>query len=245
MTDQSVPFWVIIPAAGLGQRMQSEIPKQYLKINNKTVIEHTLECFINHPKIAGVVVVKHSEDSYWDQLHYKFQTTPVFTTEGGVDRNDSVLQGIKYLMNIKQLAADTWVMVHDAARPCLPKTDIDALLSIRQSDCIGGILASPVRDTMKRVSKINEDQSDSLMVSHTESREGLWHALTPQMFRLSKLFEAIRYCQNNNIMVTDDCSAMAALGLNPIIVEVSHNNIKVTYADDIALASFFIKQNNN
>lgn len=244
MTDQqlysqSSKVWVVIPSAGTGQRMQSEVPKQYLKILDQTLIEHTLDCFIDHQQVAGIVVVLSSDDKIWQSLNIKSGAKLICTVEGGSSRSDSVIQGLKYLNAIDSITSSTWIMVHDAARPCLSRIDLDALLSIRADDCIGGLLASPVRDTMKRA-LASQNADDHKMVSHTEPRDNLWHALTPQMFRLGTLQNALEMCQKRDFNVTDECSAMEFIGENPIIVESTENNIKVTHPSDIALATFLI-----
>ena len=237
--NQSSLVWVVIPAAGTGQRMQSELPKQYLKINGKTVLEHTLNSFFGNNQIAGIVVVLSPEDKNWNTSFSSATSIPVFTVDGGKNRSESVLHGLNYLIENNSISTDTWVMVHDAARPCLSKTDINSLLSIQHEDCIGGILASPVRDTMKR----SIQQKEQSVINKTENRDDLWHALTPQLFRLGEIKEAIKYCQKRGINITDECSAMESMGHNPRIIEGSHNNIKITYPTDLDLASFLIEQN--
>ncbi|MEH6457206.1 MAG: 2-C-methyl-D-erythritol 4-phosphate cytidylyltransferase [Cocleimonas sp.] len=252
MTDQqlssqvlskSSKVWVVIPAAGIGQRMKSELPKQYLKIHDKTLIEHTLDCFLGHEQVAGIIVVLNPDDQDWQFLNIESKTTPLFTVNGGSNRSDSVIQGLRCLDEEHNIPANTWVMVHDAARPCLTKTDLNALLELREINCIGGLLASPVTDTMKR--SVNNKSSDSLKsVSHTESRENLWHALTPQMFRLGTLQKALTHSVSKRYKVTDECSAMEFMGEKPILVKSTHNNIKITNPSDIALASFLLSTNN-
>ena len=183
--------WVVIPAAGIGKRMQSDVPKQYLKINDKTVLEHTLNCFLFHPKVLGIIVVLNTDDYYWKNIKLSpDHSKTIYTVEGGKERSDSVIQGLDYLLMVEQLAEDSWVMVHDAARPCLTENDINSLLSIRANTSVGGILASPVRDTMKRA------VSNTNIISCTESREDLWHALTPQLFKIGELKDAINHCIN-------------------------------------------------
>ncbi len=249
---QLVPVWVVIPAAGIGQRMQSVLPKQYIKIHDKTLIEHTLDCFLEHKQIAGIVVVISDTDNYWQSLKVNTGNAPVITVKGGKDRCDSVIAGLNYLERIKKIPLSSWVMVHDAARPCLSTKDLDAVLALRETNGVGGLLASPVRDTMKRsiaLEKTSIAKESSLLstVSHTESRENLWHALTPQMFCLGALQNALSFCQNNDIGVTDESSAMESVGEKPLIVKCSHNNIKVTHPDDIKLATYFLsgKKGNN
>jgi len=242
MTEQqSSPVWVVIPAAGAGQRMQSNTPKQYLKINNKTVIEHTLDSFQSNKKVAGIVVVVSANDAYWQASFSESSTVPVFIVEGGKNRSESVFQGLHYLLKSRGVSFDSWVMVHDAARPCITKEDIDALLSIRNSNGVGGILASRVRDTMKR-SLTDKTIQNKITIEKTESRDNLWHAQTPQMFRLGDLKDAITYCNDQNIAVTDECSAMEIKGHRPQIVEGSYNNIKITYSSDLELAAFLLNK---
>ena len=228
--------WVVMPAAGIGSRMQSDTPKQYLKIHDKTIIEYTMDCFISHPEVAGIVLALASDDPYWKGVSsaQTYATTPIYTVEGGSERSDSVLQTLDYLTMVEKLDADCWVMVHDAARPCLSKADIDNLLSSRKKDSDGAILASPVRDTMKRAVRGNST------ISHTESRDNLWHALTPQMFKLGVLRDALLRCREKQIEVTDDASAMEAMGYSIDLIEGDSSNIKITRPADIKLASLFL-----
>jgi len=227
--------WVVIPAAGIGKRMQSDVPKQYLKINNKTVLEHTLNCFLFHPDVAGIIVVLNSDDYYWKNIKLSSNhDKPIYTVEGGKERSDSVVQGLDYLLMVEQLAEDSWVMVHDAARPCLIEKDINSLLSIRTKESAGGILASPVRDTMKRA------VTNKNIISKTESREDLWHALTPQLFRIGELKDAITTCQEKDISITDESSALEATGKQVELVEGSMNNIKITQQSDFEMATLLL-----
>ncbi len=228
--------WVVIPAAGIGKRMQSETPKQYLKINNKTILEHTLACFTSHDDVAGIIVVLHTDDFYWKKIKLSDSVKkPLYTVEGGKERSDSVMQGLDYLDMVEQLSEDSWVMVHDAARPCLSSIDIDALLSIRDENYAGGILASPVRDTMKRAVT-----TSSNTISHTESREDLWHALTPQLFRLGELRSALLSCLDKGVTITDEASALEAMDKKIKLVEGSSSNIKITRSADLELATLFL-----
>ena len=234
--DNSKKVWVVIPAAGVGKRMQSELPKQYIKIHDKTILEHTINCFSQHPEIAGIVVAINFEDPYWNDLKIDTGSLPLYTVEGGAERSDSVSQALEYLSVVEQAAKDSWLMVHDAARPCLSQQDIDALLAIRETDAVGGILASPVRDTMKR-------GDEAQLITHTESRDNLWHALTPQMFRLGQLQDAFQHCLDKNITITDESSALEAIGEKPKLVEGSSTNIKVTQPADLDLATWLLSKN--
>ncbi len=226
-------FWALLPAAGVGKRMQADCPKQYLPLLNKTVIEQTLAAFLEHPKIEGVVVVLGESDAYWPELslasHPKIQRAT-----GGKERFHSVLNGLQQLSQTAD--EDDWVLVHDAARPCLRRQDLDRLLSELGDDEVGGLLALPVRDTMKRA------MAEGAEVSETVDREGLWHALTPQMFRLGALRCAIEHCIEEDFDITDDASAMELVGLKPKLVEGFEDNIKITRPRDLALAELYLAQ---
>ncbi len=240
MTDKnSQKVWVVIPAAGIGKRMQSDIPKQYLKINNKTILEHTLNCFATHSKIAGIIVVLNTDDFYWKKIKLSSDSSlPIYTVEGGKERSDSVMQGLDYLLMVEQLAEDSWVMVHDAARPCLLEKDIDTLLASREkSISVGAILASPVRDTMKRA------KPATTQIDKTESRQDLWHALTPQLFRIGELKNALETCLEKGITVTDEASALESMGGQIELVEGNSTNLKVTQPEDLELAKLLLSKN--
>lgn len=228
------PVWVIIPAAGVGSRMQADRPKQYLPVAGRSVIEHTLDCFLEHPAVAGIVVAVSADDPYWAVLPH--DPARVFTAPGGRERADSVLNALDYLAETLRAHADSWVLVHDAARPCLQADDVGRLLAVRgQAGNAGALLAVPVRDTMKRA------RHDSLRVSHTEERNGLWHALTPQMAKLGVLREALTYALTKGLAVTDEASALEHVGLHPLLVEGDACNIKITRPADLALAEFFMR----
>lgn len=222
--------WVVIPAAGAGRRMGSEIPKQYLPLAGRTIIEHTLACFTHHPAVRGIIIAIAADDEWWSALAIA-STVPVVTVPGGAERADSVrnaLDGLEEMAN-----ANDWVLVHDAARPCLSREDLDRLIAAVASDEVGGLLAAPVRDTMKRADAAGR-------VERTEDRTGLWHALTPQMFRLGLLGRALREALSAGAAVTDEASAVERLGLRPRLVEGSALNIKVTRPEDLPLAGFVL-----
>jgi len=225
-------YWAIIPAAGVGRRMHSDIPKQYLPLAERTVLEHTLHRISLHPLIAEIIVVISEGDTHWKKLHLDWVAKPVRTVFGGEERCHSVLNGLEAIT----LKADDndWVLVHDAARPCVRPDDIDRLI-MRCRDDVGGILAIPVSDTMK--------QSDDAGLSEsTIDRSRLWHAYTPQMFRLGKLRDALRQALEQKLLVTDEAMAMEQAGYKPRLVEGHADNIKITRPEDLALAAFFIKQ---
>lgn len=225
-------YWALIPAAGVGARMQADRPKQYLPLLGKTVIEHTLARFVRHPAIQGIVIALGAEDAYWAGLDFN-PGKAFYRAEGGAERSDSVLNALKVLQ--AHARPTDWVLVHDAARPCLHARDIDALIEACRGDAVGGILATPVRDTMKRA-------DDTQHIRRTEEREGLWHALTPQMFRLQDLTRALERALAEGVGVTDEASAMEYMGLHPRLVEGRGDNIKITRAQDLDLAEFFLSR---
>lgn len=233
--DKSNPpsVWVVIPAAGVGKRMQADRPKQYLLLANKTVIEQTLSCFSQHPVIAGIVIALHPEDPYWDTLDIELPIA-YFVVDGGKERSDSVLNALNMMQNTLNIADDAWVMVHDAARPCLLEKDIDKLITeCLASGAVGGILARKVSDTIKR-----SKPTDVILA--TEDRTNLWHALTPQMFRLKPLADALQQALDQQFVITDEASAMENSGESPVLIEAFGNNIKITHPDDLALAEFLL-----
>jgi 2-C-methyl-D-erythritol 4-phosphate cytidylyltransferase len=224
-------FWVVIPAAGVGKRMKAKRPKQYLRLAHKTVIEHTLARFIAYPGVAGIVVVIDAYDSYWSELHFSGDRD-LLTVSGGKERCHSVLNALEYLSD--SAASQDWVLVHDAARPCLTYTDLHQLITTLDQDPVGGILAVPVRDTIKRAT---EDQR----IAQTVDRKGLWHALTPQMFRLEILTKALHQSLADGHLVTDEASAVEYMGLKPRLVEGRADNIKITCPEDLTLAEYYLE----
>lgn len=226
-------IWVIIPAAGVGRRMGSDVPKQYLLLNDKPVIEHTLDVFSSHQAISEIVIAVSKDDEYWSSINLK-STKPIHKAEGGKERCDSVLNGLNYLEN--KAKADDWVLVHDAARPCLRHEDLNLLIDSLEQHAIGGILAVPVKDTMKR------SIENSNLIKETVDRESLWHALTPQMFRFSFLRDALESALKNNKVITDEASAIEYAGGKPVLVEGHADNIKITRPEDLALAAFFLRE---
>lgn len=228
-------FWAVIPAAGVGKRMQADRPKQYLPLHNKTVIEHTLDRLLSLDEITGVILSISEGDEYWPELEYTTDK-PLLIASGGKERCDSVLNALSLLSLKIDQTENIWVLVHDAARPCVRPEDIQHLIKIASSKDDGGLLALPVRDTMKR-SLSNE----SSQVESTVEREGLWHALTPQMFSLNLLMDALSVAQQKKLLVTDDASAMELAGYHPQLVEAHEDNIKITRAFDLKLAELFLQ----
>ena len=224
----------IVPAAGVGSRMQADRPKQYLKINGKTILEHTIDSLTSHPLIDSVIVAISKDDVFFETLglHRK----PVSVIEGGKERADSVLNGIL------QLNDTDWALVHDAARPCVDERDITNLMQVIDDTSVtGGILATPVRDTMKRLNA-SLSSGDKNVIAHTEERVGLWHALTPQLFPAALLRKALNEGLAKGENITDEASAMELAGYKVAMINGSPANIKVTHPADLPLASFYLQQ---
>ncbi|WP_434997189.1 2-C-methyl-D-erythritol 4-phosphate cytidylyltransferase [Vibrio scophthalmi] len=221
----------IVPAAGVGSRMKAGKPKQYLTIGQQTVLEHTVEKLLAHPAVGIVVVAITDGDPYFPEL--SIATHPrVIRVSGGKERADSVLSALQYVQ-VHQLGE--WAMVHDAARPCVRVEDLNTLISVSQTHDVGAILASPVRDTMKR-SNQNGD------IDHTVDREALWHALTPQMFKTEPLTRILSDALAAGAMITDEASAFEWAGLQPALVQGYADNIKITQPEDLALAEFYLER---
>jgi 2-C-methyl-D-erythritol 4-phosphate cytidylyltransferase len=230
---QSIKFWAVVPAAGVGKRMNADRPKQYLQLDDKTVIEHTLMRLLNADVFTAVAVAISEEDPYWPELAIATHEK-VITAAGGKERADSVLSALKA---IRTLASDDdWVLVHDAARPCITTTDIMHLIDTLKNDEVGGILALSSHDTLKSV------QGDCIV--DTLDRCYIWRALTPQMFRYGLLKTALEEAEGNSA-ITDEASALELKGLQPKIVEGRPDNIKITRPEDLALAQFYMEHQND
>jgi 2-C-methyl-D-erythritol 4-phosphate cytidylyltransferase len=224
-------FWGVVPAAGVGARMGADRPKQYLDLLGKTVIEHTLERLLAAELFIGIAVSVSPEDPYWPQLTISRHPL-VHTAPGGRERAESVKNGLEFLA---ALARPTdWVLVHDAARPCVHVDDIRRLAETLHDDPVGGILAQPVHDTLKRV------EQGSIL--ETVDRRQIWRALTPQMFRLGALHQALNDAAARGQIVTDEASALELQGQRPRIVEGRPDNIKITRPEDLSLAAFYLEQ---
>jgi len=231
MSSQPAALWAVVPAAGVGSRMQASVPKQYLPLHGRSVIECALQRLASLPAVQGIVVALAADDHWWPDLQIELNI-PLLTVAGGEQRCDSVLNALGLLSQTAGSA--DWVMVHDAARPCVQRADLDKLYQrVTQADQ-GGLLAIPVRDTMKRA------EGERMQVVETVDRNDLWHALTPQMFRLGELQQALSQALANGQQVTDEASAMEYAGYQPLLVEGHHDNIKITHPDDLALAEYFL-----
>jgi 2-C-methyl-D-erythritol 4-phosphate cytidylyltransferase len=225
-------YWAIVPAAGSGSRMGAALPKQYLQLGERTVLEHTLDTLLAVEGLAGVVLVVAADDRHWPAIRPRYAGQSLDVATGGAERCDSVLNGLDVLEG--KAAPGDWVLVHDAARPCVRRGDIRALMAGVAADSDGGLLGIPVADTMKQVA------ADGRVVA-TVDRGGLWHALTPQMFRLEPLRAALRQAVAGQSLVTDEASAMELAGYRPLMVQGHRDNIKITLPADLALATCYLQ----
>lgn len=233
LADDATSIWAVIPAAGIGKRMGSAIPKQYLQLHGKTILQLTIERVLSVQQVKGIVIALREDDEYWNNLNID-SSKPVLTVTGGEERVDSVINALNFLQNSKE-DEDVWVLVHDAVRPCVTADDINELIQQTIGNVSGGLLATPVRDTMKR-------QDAQQNVETTVDREGLWHALTPQFFPLKVLLEILEKAQKEGVNVTDEASAMESEGFHPKLVSGSPGNIKITSPGDLALAEHFYNE---
>ena len=225
-------YWAMTPAAGAGKRMRTTIPKQYLPLVGRPVIAHALDTLLSYPPVIGLVVAISPGDEWWPEVAASMVTDkPLQVVAGGAERCHSVLNGLETLW--KWAHPDDWVLVHDAARPCLTTSDLDRLLAELSDDPVGGLLAVPVRDTLKEVDNAGR-------VTATVDRSRLWHALTPQMFRLGMLRDALRATLETGWLVTDEAAAIEAAGFAPRLVEGRADNVKITRPEDLALAEFYL-----
>lgn len=217
----------VVPAAGAGSRMKTDIPKQYLTIKGKTVLEYTLAKLLSCPAITRVVVVLSASDERFYQL--AVASDPRITIElGGKLRAESVLAGLTSL-------ADTdWALVHDAARPCVDGHDILTLIEQVIPTGLGGILAVPLSDTIKR------SQAGRAIIDKTIDRSQLWAAVTPQLFNAKVLRQSLVQALAVGITITDEASAIEYSGGHPLLVAGKRSNLKITQAEDLSLAEFYL-----
>lgn len=223
-------LFALVPAAGIGERMGAGMPKQYLTLQGKTLAEHTMGRLLSFARIQKVVVAIASSDPWWPQLNVS-RHKRVLATEGGDSRARSVLNGLKALLDDGGADAADWVLVHDMARPCLRLSDLEKLISETQAE--GALLALPVSDTIKQ-------SNDDDCAEATLNRDHVWRALTPQLFCIGDLVKAIESGLASGLNITDESSAMEALGKTPKLVAGQSDNIKITHPDDLALARFYL-----
>jgi 2-C-methyl-D-erythritol 2,4-cyclodiphosphate synthase/2-C-methyl-D-erythritol 4-phosphate cytidylyltransferase len=217
---------VLIPCAGSGSRFGGEIPKQFQMLGGKRVIDHSVELFTSMVEISSIWV-----GSSYEDLQLKPSPKPVYVTPtGGTTRAQTVLNTLNWMID-QQIYLTDWVLVHDAARPGLRKKDVQSLIAavLQDASCCGGILALPVADTLKQ-SNVN-----NVNIQNTVSRNLLWQAQTPQMFQLGQLQKAIEHSQINGLEVTDEASAMEAMGFLPLLIKGSLENFKITYQEDLCI----------
>jgi 2-C-methyl-D-erythritol 4-phosphate cytidylyltransferase / 2-C-methyl-D-erythritol 2,4-cyclodiphosphate synthase len=234
-------LWAIVPAAGRGERFASSaspsIPKQYTPLLGRSVLEWSLRALLAEPRIQGIVVVLAAGDAHWAEIARSLDSPKLLTTIGGAHRQDSVMNGLEYLAPTAQ--ADDWILVHDAARPCLRAGDLSALCDALENnprsaaaDIGGVVLAAPIVDTIKR------ELPHGL---ETVDRTGLWRALTPQVFAYAALRKALNYAAADKLAVTDEAQAMERMGIRAALVPGSPFNIKVTRAEDLEVAAAILK----
>ncbi len=223
--------WAVVPAAGGGARMRADRPKQYLRLLGHTILERSLERLGSHPRVRGVLVGISTDDVYWPTLSGPFPKL-LGTYPGAAERAATVLNGLNALADYA--AADDWVLVHDAARPCLRHADIDTLLVDIAGHPDGGLLALPVNDTVKRA-----DHNGCSV--ETVQRASLWRALTPQAFRYEALKSALEQALAAGVEITDEASAMELAGARPRLVRGHADNIKITVPEDLALAEIYLR----
>ncbi|WP_158153562.1 2-C-methyl-D-erythritol 4-phosphate cytidylyltransferase [Pseudomonas sp.] len=224
MTYSSPAFWAVIPAAGVGARMAADRPKQYLHLGGRTILEHSLDCFLDHPGLKGLVVSLAEDDPYWPDLASS-RDPRIQRAPGGAERADSVLNALLHL-HAQGASEDDWVLVHDAARPNLARSDLDKLLGELAHDPVGGLLAVPAKDTLKRADAHGR-------VAETIDRSTIWQAYTPQMFRLGALHRALADSLVADVAITDEASAMEWAGQSPRLIEGRSDNLKVTRPEDL------------
>ncbi len=223
--------WAVIPAAGVGERIGLPVPKQYLRIEDKTILEHALTPLINNEYIVGIVVVLHKDDQYFADLTINCKSKELWTIIGGKTRAQSVLNALNHLQDYAD--KNDFILVHDAVRPCLTPTDLQRLLDACIEDSVGGVLATPLLDTIKKVSERS--------IVDTLARDNLWRALTPQMFRFGLLLDALRESVEEDIEITDEAFAVERYGFCPCVVKGDVRNIKVTTPEDIPIAEMFLQ----
>jgi 2-C-methyl-D-erythritol 4-phosphate cytidylyltransferase len=225
-------IWCVIPAAGRGARFGADRPKQFLPVLGRPLIEWTLDRIATHPSIGGIVLVMAGDESVW-RAPARWCEKPLLRASGGAERADSVLAGLNAVP--PQCAASDWVLVHDAARPCVRHTDLDRLLEGGRRSAHGAILAAPVRDTIKRGTPAGR-------IDATVSRVNLWRALTPQMARRGQLTAAlVRAMENGSSAVTDEAYALELAGFSPLLVEGYDDNLKLTSASDRVLVEAVLR----
>lgn len=225
--------WAIVPAAGVGQRMASTIPKQYLKLQNRTILEHAASVLLENSNIKQLVFALHEDDKYFSQLSIQYEHNNIRQVIGGETRAHSVLNALEAIKN--DVNPDEYVLVHDAARPCLSAADLQRLIDKCLQHEVGGILAAPVTDTVKQVQHCE--------IQKTLDRSSIWRAFTPQMFKFNILHQSIKQALTDKVSITDESSAVEYMQRQPCVVEGSASNIKITRSEDLDIAEMYLNQN--
>jgi 2-C-methyl-D-erythritol 4-phosphate cytidylyltransferase len=230
----------VVPAAGLGKRFGAKIAKQYSNLLGKTLMEHCLERLLNMP-CESIIVALHNRDNNWQDLDL-FNNSRISCIGGGDDRTQSVRNA---LTSIEGRAGEKdWVLVHDVVRPCITQNDLVNLIAMLEDSPVGGLLATPVNATLKRILPSTNQSDNPLIVGvvdETVEREALWQAATPQMFRYGLLSAALKHCAERNISITDEAQAVEIFGYQPQVIRGRSDNIKVTNAEDLVLAEAILR----
>lgn len=227
----SQKFFAVVPAAGVGRRMGGEMPKQYLSLCGRSIVEQTLNKLLCVSNLEKIIVAVSAADDHWTSLAVASHPR-IVKVIGGRERSDSVLNGLVHLSTFAN--ESDWVLVHDVARPCVAVNDIQRMMQHLSDHKVGGILAIPVNDTLKRV--------NGVAIEATVDRLQLWQAQTPQMFRLGMLRDALSRAVCDGVTVTDEASAIERAGYYPVVVEGSNSNIKITRPEDLPLADYYFSR---
>jgi len=221
--------WIVVPAAGVGERMGGSTPKQYLSLGDASVLQQTLQQLLKVPDVQGIVVVLSADDTLWSGLEAA-EDPRVHTAIGGSTRAESVMAGLQFVLD--NSSRETWVLVHDAARALIQLSDIQRLTdAVYNSGAVGGILGMPVQDTLKRA-------DEYYCIEDTVDRQALWQAQTPQLFPVGSLHDAMTNAlSDSKVVVTDEASAMELAGQNPLLVEALQPNFKITRPVDLRIAN--------
>lgn len=232
-------YWLVMPAAGAGRRFGTPLPKQYAQLMGRPVIEWSLTPFLADPRCTEAVIALSPQDEHWAGIAARLPGT-VRTAPGGAQRSHSVRQALGALEG--RAATDDWVLVHDAVRPCLQQADLERLLAAGAEHAVGGLLAVPAADTLKRaVDPATIRAATAPAVAQTVERAGLWRALTPQMFRYGRLCSALDSAHAAGRLPTDESQALEWQGEQPLLVEGAASNLKVTTAADLVLAAAVLR----
>ena len=229
--SKSPAIWAVIPAAGVGRRMAHSVPKQYLKVQGKTILEHSLDQLCRCEFVAGVAVGIAANDDYWDLLEIKNEKL-LGSYLGGIERIHTVMKGLEFLSG--WAAKEDWVMVHDAVRPCVALEDINRLVDQARRLNRSAILATPVIDTVKKVTTQGGIQA-------TLNRDELMLAATPQLFPIARLKQALQSAVDRAILSTDESAAVEMLGDSPLVVRAERSNIKITTSEDLPIAEMILQ----